>query len=147
MIRDYKDEDFQDLINAWLAASHLAHPFLSEDFIKQEIINIRDMYLPNTETFVYELGGKVIGFTSLMGHEVGAIFLDPAYHGRGIGKAMMDRAVEMRGRLELDVFKENSVGQRFYFRYGFKTEREHLHEATGNMCLRLVYEPEEASAK
>lgn len=142
MIREYKNSDFQDLINAWLAASKLAHPFLSQDFLDQEIINIRDIYLPNADTYVFEKDGKVIGFIALIGNEVGAIFLDPTFHGQGIGKAMMDHATNIRGWLELDVFKENKVGQRFYFGYGFQVVKEHMHEDTGNMLLRLKYQPD-----
>jgi putative acetyltransferase len=139
MIRDYQPADFDQLIDAWLKASKLAHPFLSQEFLDKEILNIRDVYVPNTETFVYEHEGKVIGFTALAGHEVGAIFLDPAFHGRQFGKALMDHAVGLKGHLELDVFKANQVGQKFYFRYGFKAVHEHMHEETGNMLIRLSY--------
>jgi putative acetyltransferase len=141
MIRDYQPADFDQLINAWLKASKLAHPFLSDGFLKKEIDNIRDIYIPNTETIVYEHGGTVIGFLSLMRDEVGAIFLDPHYHGQKIGKALMDHAAGIRQRLELDVFKENHIGQKFYFRYGFKVSHEHMHEETGNMLLRVVFNP------
>ncbi|UTW56313.1 GNAT family N-acetyltransferase [Kordiimonas sp. SCSIO 12610] len=141
MIRDYQSADFNQLISAWLAASKLAHPFLTEEFLRKEIANIRDIYIPNTETAVYQHGDTVIGFISLMGDEVGAIFLDPKYHGQKIGKALMDHAADQRNRLELDVFKANHIGQQFYFRYGFQKLYEHMHEETGNMLLRLAYTP------
>jgi len=139
MLRKYQSSDFNELINTWLSASKLAHPFLSTEFLEKEITNIRDMYIPNAETWVFEKKGKVVGFIALIGNEVGAIFLDPAYHGQGIGKAMMDHAVTQRDQLELDVFKDNTIGQKFYFRYGFTVEKEHMHTETGNMLLRLSY--------
>jgi putative acetyltransferase len=139
MIRDYQAADFDQLINVWLKASKLAHPFLTDAFLDKEIGNIRDVYIPITETVVYEYENRVIGFLSLIGNEVGAIFLDPEYHGQKIGKALMDYAANKREDLELDVFKENHIGQNFYFRYGFKLSHEHLHEETGNMLLRLKY--------
>lgn len=139
MIRKYQSADFKQMIHAWRSASELATPFLDEAFLEQEELNIRDIYIPNTETWVYDLDGTVVGFIALAGNEVGAIFLDPVHHGKGIGRQLMDHAAKLHKHLVLDVFKENKVGQRFYFRYGFEIIREHLHEETGKMLLRLEY--------
>jgi len=86
---------------------------------------------------VYEQNGSVIGFIALIGNEVGGIFLDPKFHGKGIGRAMMDHARSLRDVLELDVFKDNSIGRNFYNKYGFIEEYEHVHKETGFMQLRL----------
>lgn len=137
MIREYENKDLEDLLEAWYSASQVGHPFLSEDFFKQERINIADIRLPNAETWVYELNGVVVGFIALIENEVGAIFLDPMYHGKGIGRALMDHAKSIREELELDVFKDNVIGRNFYEKYGFKEEYEYLHKETGLMQLRL----------
>ena len=81
------------------------------------------------------------GFIALIGNEVGAIFVHPKLQGRGIGRALMDHAAGLRDSLYLDVFKENAVGCRFYDRYGFRFEREHVHEQSGHSQIRLVYTP------
>jgi len=86
---------------------------------------------------VYEQNGSVIGFIALIGNEVGGIFLDPKFHGKGIGRAMMDHARSLRDILELDVFKDNSIGRNFYNKYGFIEEYEHVNKETGFMQLRL----------
>ncbi len=49
----------------------------------------------------------------------------------------MDKAGSIRDVLELDVFKDNLVGQKFYEKYGFSQVKEYLHEETGFMQLRL----------
>ena len=127
MIREYEDKDLAELLDAWYSASMVAHAFLSEEFFEQERENIVSIHVPNAETWVYELDGIVIGFIALIENEVGAIFLDPKFHGRGIGRALMDHARNQRSELELDVFKENVIGRNFYKKYGFKEEYEHLH--------------------
>jgi putative acetyltransferase len=43
-----------------------------------------------------------------MGNEVGAIFLRPKFHGHGIGKALMLKAQEIDGTLEVEMFKANA---------------------------------------
>jgi putative acetyltransferase len=107
--------------------------------LDKERYNIPNVYLPNAETWVAELDSKVIGFIALIGSEVGALFVEPDFHGTGIGRALMDRAQELRGDLEVEVFQSNSIGRNFYSRYGFLPLTETIHEETGNRILRLKY--------
>jgi putative acetyltransferase len=137
LIRRYKNSDLDAVLSAWERATRLAHSFMTEEFIAQERKNVAEIYLPNTETWVAEIDAEVKGFIALMGNEVGAIFLQPESHGKGIGKALMDKAQEIHGDLEVEVFKENSIGRRFYSTYGFKQIEEKLHEPTGQLVLRL----------
>lgn len=137
MIREYEERDLSELLDAWYSASQVAHPFLDEDFFEQERRDIAALYLPNAETWVYELDGVVIGFIALIGNEVGGIFVDAGFHGQGIGRALMDKVRSLRDVLELDVFKDNQIGRKFYEKYGFSEVDEHLHAETGFMQLRL----------
>lgn len=137
MIREYEEKNLSELLDVWYSASQIAHPFLDEDFFEQERGDIAASHLPNAETWVYERDGVVVGFIALIGNEVGAIFVDPKFHGQGVGRALMDKARSIRDFLELDVFKDNVVGRKFYEKYGFSKVNEHLHEATGFMQLRL----------
>jgi putative acetyltransferase len=96
------------------------------------------VYLPNAETWVWELDGRVVGFISLLGNEVGAIFVDPKVHGVGIGRALMDHARGLREELEVEVFKANVIGRAFYARYGFELMQEKVHDQTGLDMMRLM---------
>ena len=139
LIRQYRESDLGDVLASWESASRLAHPFLDEAFLAQEKKNIPEKYLPNADTWVIEIGDEVIGFIALMGDEVGAIFVKPEYHGRGAGKALMDKAREIQGDLEVEVFAENTIGRQFYAQYGFSLMAEKIHEETGRQLLRLKY--------
>ncbi|QDT96447.1 GNAT family N-acetyltransferase [Gimesia aquarii] len=145
IIREYQAEDLNDLLYVWESASRLAHPFLTDEFLEQERDNIPNLYLPNAETWVIEQGGQVFGFIALLGNEVGAIFVKPEFHGTGAGKALMDKAQELRGDLEVEVFKENTIGQKFYARYGFQPLKESIHEPTGNQIMRLKFTASESN--
>ena len=138
-IRQYEGSDLEAVLNSWEVATRLAHPFMTDAFIAQERINVAEIYLPNTDTWVAEIEGEVKGFIALMGNEVGAIFLQPNCHGRGIGKALMDKAQEIHGNLEVEVFKDNNIGRNFYSKYGFEQIEEKLHEPTGRQLLRLHF--------
>ncbi len=142
IIREYDNEDLGDVLSAWESGTEVAHPFLTLEFLEQERHNIPNLYLPNAETWVAEEGGHVIGFIALIGDEVGAIFVKSEFHHAGVGRALMDKARELRGGLEVEVFKENAIGRKFYSNYGFTPLSESVHEPTGNAVLRLRYSPQ-----
>ena len=139
IIRPYTPKDLEDLLSAWENASRLAHSFLSEEFLKQERMNITNLYLPKSETWVVEVDSRVVGSISLLGNEVGGLFLQPAYHGRGLGRALMLKAVEQRGDLVLDVFEKNRIGRKFYESFGFVKTAEKMEEETGEKLICLKY--------
>ena len=90
---------------------------------------------------VTEIEGRVVGFIAMAGNEIGGLFLDPAFHGCGLGRAMVDKAVEQRGTLTVEVFKENTIGRAFYERYGFQFVEEFAHEASGQQVIRMMFTP------
>ena len=138
-IRQYNNSDLDAVLSSWEVATRFAHPFMTDEFIAQERINVAEIYMPNTDTWVIELEGNVEGFIALMGNEVGAIFLQPKFHGKGLGKLLMDKAKELHGDLEVEVFKENAIGRKFYSQYGFEPLEEKMHEPTGQKVLRLKF--------
>jgi putative acetyltransferase len=91
-IRQHESSDFDAFLSSWEAATRLAYPFMTDKFIAQERINVAEIFMPNTDTWVVELCGEIRGFIALMGNRVRAIFLQPEYHGQGAGKALMDKA-------------------------------------------------------
>ncbi|MEH6651949.1 MAG: GNAT family N-acetyltransferase [Motiliproteus sp.] len=146
IIRKYTDTDLNAVLSSWENGSRLAHPFLTEAFVEKVRHDIPNLYLPNAETWVADIDGIVVGFIALVFYlkddkncnEVGALFVEPEFHGQGIGKALMDKAHGIHGELEVEVFKQNPVGRRFYDRYGFKCLNESIHPETGLPVLRLV---------
>jgi putative acetyltransferase len=136
-IRPYAVADLEELLDVWYRASLVAHSFLPEEFFAAERRAIAEQWLPMAETVVYESDGGVVGFLSLIGNEVGAVFVDPDYQGRGFGRALMDWAQHARPWLELSVFEANSTGRGFYEHYGFEYVGETLNEPTGHRELRL----------
>jgi len=137
VIRKYQPADCEDVLNVWARASALAHPFLSQEFLEQERHDISSVYLPKAETLVWEADGRVVGFLSLLGNEVGAIFVDPEFHRSGIGRALMDRARALRGELEVEVFERNLLGRAFYAKLGFDLVHRKVHNQTGFEVLQL----------
>ncbi|KAA3658435.1 MAG: GNAT family N-acetyltransferase [Chloroflexi bacterium] len=72
---------------------------------------------------------------SAMDNEVGSIFVQPEFQGRGIGRALMDKAQALHRNLEVEVFEANPIGRRFYASYGFELLSKKIHDETGNVLL------------
>lgn len=137
MIRQYDPRDRDALLAIWAESAVLAYPFWTPAMFEQERRDIVEKFLPVAETYVFERAGKVVGFISLLGNEVGGIFVAPQYHGQGIGRALMDWARSSRDHLELDVFEVNEIGRAFYALYGFAIVGARVDEVTGQRVLRL----------
>ena len=57
----------------------------------------------------------------------------------------MDKAQELHGDLEVEVFKNNTIGRKFYAQYGFEQLEEKLHEPTVQQLLRLRFTANKSS--
>lgn len=133
----YRPEHLEQMLDVWYRASRIAHSFLPADFFETERRAIVDRWLPQAETLVYEADDRVVGFLSLIGNEVGAVFVDPDRQRGGVGWALMDAARAMRPFLELGVFEANVIGREFYASYGFVEIGRVTNAATGLSELRL----------
>lgn len=137
MIGAFNEGDLQELLDVWYRASLIAHSFLTKEFLAAERIEIAEVWLPMADTTVYESHGRVVGFLALIDNEVGGIFVDPDFQGKGIGRSLMDRARKSCHFLELSVFEANTVGRRFYDAYGFDFVERGFDEESGQPELRL----------
>jgi putative acetyltransferase len=139
IIRKYKHDDIDGVLEAWETASNIAHSFLTEEFLERERHDIQNTYLPNADTWVAEKDEQILGFMALVDHEVEGIFVNSRHHGKGIGKALMNKAYEKHGYLEVEVFKKNMIGRQFYSKYGFQYLSKSIHEETGYEIIRLKF--------
>lgn len=138
MIRKFKTNDTDALIAIWNASEALAHPFLPEEVRDQVRKDMRSIYLPNAETWVLEEDGKPVGFIAMIDTEIGGLFLDPSQQGKGMGRALVDHVVALKGPLTVEVFKDNKMGLPFYKKYGFEVTGVGTYGATGDETLKMA---------
>ena len=137
MIRKHREEDLEKILDIWYQASTLAHPFLENVFVEKVKKDMREIYIPGSETWVYEDKGKVIGFIGMVGNEIGGLFVYPNHQSKGVGQELVKFIREFHDELEVEVFKLNKIGRAFYDKYGFKVIKEDLHEESGQEILRM----------
>lgn len=132
MIREYRESDIDQILDIWLSASIKAHDFVGPAFWKSKVSEMRNVYIPASETFVYEADEQVAGFYCLYGSTLAAIFVSPSLQGQGIGSALMDDAKSRRSCLQLSVYSENTPSINFYKQHGFISLGEQVDELTGH---------------
>ncbi|WFS18296.1 N-acetyltransferase [Pseudomonas sp. 905_Psudmo1] len=137
MIRPYHPTDSDALLDLWLRASLQAHDFVPETFWYEQLPAMRELYLPQAETLVLEEQGRVLGFASLHGQRLAALFVSPDAQGRGLGSQLLDEAKRRRNRLELGVYRANTRAVAFYRAGGFVTLDETRDPHTGQPELTM----------
>ncbi len=137
-IRNYRETDLDEMVKIWYDASIIAHSFIPASFWASQKNAMKERYLRSTENFVFEENGRVSGFISLAGDKVCALFVEPEMQGKGIGRALLEHAKNLKGRLSLMVYRENKKAICFYKKCGFVEVNEEVDEFTG--CMQILVE-------
>lgn len=114
-------EDIPRVVAVWEASVRATHHFLTEADI-QHLKPLVGDELSQLATLigVRDDEGQVIGFIGVEGVEVAALFIHPAWRGRGIGRQLLTYAIETLGASQLDVNEQNDQAVGFYRRMGFE---------------------------
>ena len=107
MIRHFRDDDLDTILDIWLRASIKAHDFVEQKYWESQVQNMRDIYIPASDSYVYVKDNKIIGFYSLYENTLAAIFVYPEFQGQGFGRQLLLHAKKQKGVLTLSVYKEN----------------------------------------
>ncbi|APC47679.1 GNAT family N-acetyltransferase [Virgibacillus halodenitrificans] len=130
MIREYKDTDIDKLIDIWFEGSLQAHDFIDSAYWESQIKEMKDKYIPMSETYVMTEQTKIIGFVSMVEDYLAALFIDVAYQNNGAGKELLKFVKRQRNEIQLKVYKENFSAIRFYEKNEFIIKKELTDEST-----------------
>ncbi|GKV96300.1 N-acetyltransferase [Pectobacterium aroidearum] len=145
MIRPYCDSDLKPLMQLWLKSTILAHPFIREDYWRESASAVRDVYIPQSRTWVYEEQGSLIGFISVLeARFIGALFVEQAYYGKQIGTALIQHVQAQFPLLSLEVYQQNTRACRFYHKQGFVIVEENVNQDTQATALIMQWANEGA---
>ncbi len=91
---------------------------------EQDLAWFRDHLMVETETWVWEEGGVICGYVAFKPGWVEHLFIHPDHQGRGLGPALLDKAMESGAERRLWTFQKNARARAFYEKRGFVMEIE-----------------------
>jgi putative acetyltransferase len=120
-IRRARPDEAPRLFEVWRGAVAATHDFLAAEDEAAIAILVREDYLPAAALWVaVDDADRPLAFLGMTGDVVDTLFVDPAVHGRGIGRALMAHAAALAGPLRTDVNEQNAGALAFYRRLGFR---------------------------
>ena len=136
MIRNLKNDDIDIVMELWKDSTIEAQNFIPDSYWLENYDNVKNNYLPNSDTYVYEEDGEIKGFVSLIENIFIGGLLDSQR--KKIGSVILDFLKERNDKLQLTVYDKNERAMKFYLKSGFKIlnteidkktrEKEHLME-------------------
>ena len=138
-IERIEKKDISQIVDIWYDASLQAHDFIPEDYWRENKDQMRDIYIPMSETYKAVDGEKILGFVSLLDDYLAAIFVMQDLQGQGIGSLLLNYAMRLRKTLQLKVYRNNKKSVDFYKSKGFSVISETMDHETGERELVMQW--------
>jgi putative acetyltransferase len=119
-LRPSTPADAQRVIAIWRSAVDATHHFLSARD-RREIENEVVVFLPALPlVLAVDEHDQPLGFMLISEGHMEALFIDAADRGRGVGRALVEHALQLHPELTTDVNEQNEQAVGFYERMGFQ---------------------------
>lgn len=132
MIRKFRTDDLEQVMELWLATNISAHDFISAKYWHANYALVKKM-LPQANIWVYEKNNEIWGFIGLQDAYIAGIFVADKAQGKGIGSELLAKAKQQKSQLSLTVYAKNERALNFYQRADFTVVNEQLDETTGQV--------------
>ena len=127
IIRLYKPEDFEAITRLWFDAQKAAMPKLmlrmgyefddACEFFRKAVVT-------ENQIWVYERDDVRLGFLAIQGEFIDRLYVHPAYHRRGIGQALLEKARQLLPKhMWLYTHVANKMARSFYEKNDFVAEK------------------------
>ncbi|MBM9577443.1 GNAT family N-acetyltransferase [Leptospira sp. 201903070] len=121
-IKPYEEKFRAQMISLWERSVRETHKFVSPDDIEyfKTLVAGIDFRLFQVYCCVDE-DESLIGFIGVAENKIEMLFLEPRQIGKGIGKLLIELAIQDLGATEVDVNEQNVNAVGFYSKFGFRT--------------------------
>lgn len=121
LIRPYASEYLGALVPMWRRSFEYGVGVTDPNPLDEQRAYFLEQVLPHNEVRVALLGAELVGFIAASSSEIAQLYVNPDYHGRGIGSGLLRWAQQnSTGRLTLFTFARNQRARAFYERKGFR---------------------------
>ncbi len=86
----------------------------------EDLAYFHGVAFPGSTFWLAEARNQLVGFAAARDEWLDHLYIEPAWHGRGVGSALLLAVQEGRLRLDLWTSQQNAAARRFYERRGFR---------------------------
>lgn len=116
------ESEYPEVVEVWESSVRATHDFLKEEDIAYFKPLILLVYLKAVDLrCVRNEHQRIIGFLGAAEAKIEMLFIHPSAMGTGIGKVLVDYAIEKMHATKVDVNEQNHQAVGFYEHVGFKT--------------------------
>ena len=142
-IRPARAADGSRLLDIWRRAVDATHHFLhpaDRQAIDVEVAG----FLPRAPAWLAtDAADRAVGFMLIGGAHMDALFIDPDWHGQGVGRTLVRHGLDLHPAMTTDVNEQNLGALTFYERMGFARIGRSDHDGQGRPypLIHLRYAP------
>ncbi|MBC2690106.1 MULTISPECIES: GNAT family N-acetyltransferase [Pseudomonas] len=113
--------DYQELTQVWEASVRATHDFLPDSYIELLRNLVLTRYLDAVMLIcTRDKQQHISGFAGVAAGKIEMLFIAPQHRGEGLGKQLLQYAMEHLNADELDVNEQNPQALGFYYKQGFE---------------------------
>ncbi|MEE9525724.1 MAG: GNAT family N-acetyltransferase [Candidatus Woesearchaeota archaeon] len=144
-IRKFKKEDARRV-------SYFIHKNIREVLSKYQPKKVSDFFYKNmspagiirksknTDYYLVVAKDRILGINGLRDNEIRTMFVNPRYHGKGVGKKLIDNIEKVAKKRKIRKLKVHSTpyAEKFYKKYGFKRIKKVTQKARENKNIKWL---------
>ncbi|MCP1996416.1 acetyltransferase [Flavobacterium sp. HSC-61S13] len=119
-IEKYQDNYKPQILAVWERAVLATHDFLTPQDFQEIKTFLREFDFTTLEVYCLIQQEKISGFMAIHDHKLEMLFIDSDYFGIGLGRSLLDYAVEVLDVDRVDVNEQNTQAVGFYKKMGFQ---------------------------
>lgn len=121
IVENVLPEIYAEMLNVWENSVRATHDFITEEdieFFKPIIIG--QAFPAVTLRCVKNELGSILGFVGIHDSKIEMLFILNEARGKGVGRMLLQYAIEQLGATKVDVNEQNPLAVGFYEHMGFK---------------------------
>lgn len=127
MIRKFKSNDMEMVLDIWRDSVKKAHFFIKEGYWQDLQPKMRDEYLSEYDCCVYEKEGDIKGFLLLdYDGTILSLFVKGEHRGQGIGTQLLNHVKKQNTDLSVSVYLKNEMANEFFLKNDFVKRYEQI---------------------
>ena len=139
MIKEFKTEYLDELMEIWLETNINAHNFIEKEYWINNFDLVKKM-LPNAEIYIFQENNVIKGFIGIIEEEyIAGLFVKREYQREGIGHKLIEYSKSKYKELSLNVYAKNENALNFYYKNNFKALGSKINEETNELEYTMVY--------